>query len=163
MRLSTAGIKLLKSIEGLRLRPYHDQTGIRVYRWVDGATIGYGHLVKREEWPFACNGITESCADAVLQRDLAPFERTVNIAVDASLEQHQFDALVMLAYNIGAWAFASSSVVALIDNPKADTPYTSIEAAWKAWNKSRGKVNRGLINRRAAEWTLYTSGRELLT
>lgn len=31
-------------------------------------------------------------------------------------------------------------------------------ARGKAWNKSQGKVNAGLTNRRAAEWRIYTSG-----
>jgi len=158
MRLSNAGINLLKSIEQLRLLPYNDQTGARAYHWEPGVTIGYGHLVGRGYWPFVCNGIAECNANMLFYHDRMPFEKAINTAIEVELRQHQFDALVILAFNIGGYNAATSSVVKLINDPDAATPYPSLEAAWKAWNKSQGKVNRGLINRRAAEWTLYTTG-----
>lgn len=158
MRLSNAGTNLLKSIEKLRLYPYDDHNGVRVYQWVQGATIGYGHLLSRAEWPWVCNGIVESAALAMFRQDLAPRERLVDSAVSTPLAQHQFDALVIMAYNIGLEGFATSSLVKLLNDPNADTPYISPEHAWKAWNKQDGEFNQGLANRRAAEWTLFTTG-----
>ena len=64
----------------------------------------------------------------------------------------------MLAYNIGVSGFTNSSAVALINNPSASTPYSSVESAWKAWNRSQGLVSQGLINRRNAEWGVYSNG-----
>ena len=46
----------------------------------------------------------------------------------------------------------------MINDPSAPSTYPSLEDAWKAWNKSQGKVMRGLENRRASEWRIYTEG-----
>ena len=158
MNMSDAGINFLKSIEGLRLRPYDDQTGERIYEWCKGATIGYGHLISLEEWPWLCNGVLQHVADLMFEDDLAPFEDLVSRHLLTPVQPHQFDALVIFAYNIGAPRFAASSVAKLLRDPRAHTPYPSLEEAWRAWNKSQGKINQGLINRRAAEWRLFTTG-----
>ncbi|KKN86770.1 hypothetical protein LCGC14_0265650 [marine sediment metagenome] len=156
--LSEAGKGWLKDVEQLRLMPYDDQTGQEITQWVPGATIGYGHLIAQQEWPIYQNGITEEQADQVFEDDLVPFVNTVNRAINVPLEPHQLDAAVMLAYNIGVGGFSSSSAVKLINDPQAETPYSSLEDAWKAWNKSQGRVNQGLINRRSAEWEMFSKG-----
>lgn len=160
LALSGDGLKLLKDIEQLRLKPYDDQTGKEIHAWVAGATIGYGHLIKAAEWNLYKNGITEFTASTLFGLDLAPFVTAVRNGIASALEQHQFDALVMLAFNIGAGAngFAGSSVVKLINDPTAKTNYPNLEAAWKAWNKSQGKVMKGLENRRACEWAVFSQG-----
>jgi GH24 family phage-related lysozyme (muramidase) len=156
MNLSAPGVELLKGIEELRLLPYDDQTGKTITTWVKGATIGHGHLIPRAAWPGYVGGITEREADYLFLSDLAPFELAVFDAVWKPLSQHQFDACVILAFNIGAPAFRSSSALKLINNPRARTPYATLEAAWKAFNKSQGRVMKGLINRRNAEWKIFT-------
>lgn len=72
--------------------------------------------------------------------------------------QNEFDAMVLLTFNIGQQAFSDSSVLKLVNNPGATTAYTSLESAWKAWNSSQGVVNRGLTNRRQAKWNIYNKG-----
>lgn len=156
MVLGPDGIALLKAVETLRLKPYDDQTGLDISAWVAGATIGYGHLIAAGEWTTYKGGITEPQADALFAADLAPFEQVVRDSITVGLQQYQFDALVILAFNIGEAGFKSSSVVKLVNDPNAVTGYTSLESAWKAWNKSQGKVMKGLDNRRAAEWRIYT-------
>lgn len=160
LALSGDGLKLLKDIETLRLKPYDDQTGKEINAWVAGATVGYGHLIKAAEWNLYKNGITEFTASTLFGLDLTPFVTAVRSRITSSLEQHQFDALVMLAFNIGAGAngFAGSSVVKMINDPTAKTNYPNLEAAWKAWNKSQGKVLKGLENRRACEWVVFSQG-----
>ncbi len=158
-RMSEAGMNLLMSIEAFRSKPYDDQNGADISNWVKGATIGYGHLISQDEWgrqggTFK-NGITENQARELFEQDLAPFVDGVNEKVTADISQHQFDALVILAFNIGMGNFGSSSVLKLVNNPSAQTNYPTLEAAWKAWNKSQGKVMQGLINRRNAEWKIY--------
>lgn len=63
---------------------------------------------------------------------------------------------VILAVNIGQDGFRNSSVAKLVNELKAVTGPTNLEAAWKAWNKSQGKVMKGLTHRRACEWNHYT-------
>ena len=138
--------------------PYDDQTGEPITEWVKGATIGHGHLISESQWGQFQNGITEAQADALLSQDLSSAVSSVNDALTTNVNQQQFDALVILRYNIGSANFRSSSVLKMINNPSKKTSYPTAELAWKAWNKSQGKVNQGLINRRNAEWNIYSKG-----
>jgi len=52
-------------------------------------------------------------AQALFMQDLSPFVDGVNARITADLSQNQFDALVILAFNIGLGNFASSSVLKL--------------------------------------------------
>lgn len=153
---SDQGLKLLGAIEELRLKPYDDQTSKKVDNWTKGATIGYGHLIKQGEWDTYKNGISAEDAIILFRNDLSPFINIVRSNITIKLAQNQFDALVILAYNIGSTAFAGSSVVKLVNDPTIKTNYASLEDAWKAWNKSQGKVMQGLINRRECEWNVYS-------
>ncbi len=103
-------------------------------------------------------GITREQAEARFRDDLAPFVDKVNETITVGVSANEFDALVILAYNIGEIGFEGSSVAKRVNDPDAKTSYASLEDAWKAWNKSQGKVNRGLINRRAAEWDMCSKG-----
>lgn len=152
------GINLLKSIEELATTPYDDQTGKDITAWVEGATIGYGHLIAKSDWSKFKGGLTEAEALSLLKADLAPFVNNIRNKVKVSVTQHQFDAMVILAFNIGLAGFSSSSVLKMVNDPSATTSYTTLENAWKAWDKSQGKVSRGLKNRRQAEWNIYNKG-----
>lgn len=162
MKMNKRGVDLLKSVEEYRPHPYDDQTGEDIEVWVPGATVGYGHLIKESEWPDFCGrevGLSE--ADHIFAEDLSPFEFCVTFTIENSffrLSVCEFDALVMLAFNIGQSGFKSSSVVKLINDEHAITNYDTLEDAWMAWNKSQGKVMRGLVNRRSAEWQMYSNG-----
>lgn len=156
--LSPRGLQLLKDIEQFRARPYDDQTGKTITAWMPSATIGYGQLISRKDWHRFKNGITEPDALMLLTGALVSRERAVHRAILVPLQQHQFDALVLLVYNIGNGAFHRSSVVKMINDPRRATRYPTVETAWKAWNRSAGQVNQGLINRRACEWRIWKDG-----
>jgi GH24 family phage-related lysozyme (muramidase) len=158
LTMSPEAIALLQAIEVLRLKPYDDQTGQEITDWVAGATIGYGHLIDSAEWTTYASGIDEAQASALFKADAAPFERTVGDIITVGLQQHEFDALVLLAFNIGKTGFRNSSVARLVNQVDTTPGKTALEMAWKAWNKSQGKVSPGLVNRRAAEWRIYTIG-----
>ena len=148
----------MRSVEKLYLKPYNDQTGKATTVWVSGATIGYGHLIKNDEWKNYSKGISEADANSLFTADLNPFVAAVQESVVVKLAQYEFDALVIFAFNVGASAFKGSAVVKLVNDPKAITLYINLEAAWKAWNKSQGKVMSGLNNRRNCEWKIYADG-----
>lgn len=156
--MSEKGIALLKAIETLATKPYDDQTGEEIDHWVKGATIGYGHLILPDQWERYRDGISEAEATTLFEQDLQPFVDEVASSVKVELSQNQFDALVILTFNIGTGNFESSSVLKLVNDPNAHTAYAGLEQAWKAWNKSQGKVNQGLNNRRQAEWRIYSEG-----
>lgn len=153
---STRAIELLKSIESLATSPYDDQTGLDTDKWVKGATIGYGHLISQDEWSDYKDGITEAKALELFKQDLSPFVETIQNSVTAPITQNQFDAMVIFIFNIGRSAFTKSSALKLINDQSAESDYDSLEDAWKAWNKSQHQVNAGLINRRNAEWNIYS-------
>lgn len=156
-QMSEKGFVFLKETEELRLTPYDDQTGKSITNWVKGATIGYGYLISSDEWPKFQNGITKEQAEALFKKSIVPFEESVVDSIHVTLTANQFDALTLLVYNIGIGAFEDSSVVKLINNP--DDPrsnYPSLELAWEAFDKSQGKTDRGLVNRRKAEYEMYT-------
>lgn len=157
-KMSDQGVAWLKTVETLSLAVYDDQTGRPTATWVPGATIGYGHLVTSAQWPLYCHGICGAQADALFAQDLSPFEDLVARSARPGLQPNQFDALTILAYNIGSTAFSRSSVLKLVNDPAAPVAYPSLEAAWKAWDTSQGKVMAGLVRRRAAEWQIYSEG-----
>jgi lysozyme len=159
MSLGPEAVKLLKAVEELHLLPYDDQTSKDISAWVPGATIGYGHLISKTDWDAFKEGISEAAADTLLLTDLAPFEATVGASILVGLQQYEFDALVILAFNIGSNSFKGSSVAKLVNDPKAVAGYPNLEAAWKAWNKSQGQVMKGLDKRRHCEWRIYTAAR----
>src|SRR5690554_410989 len=158
LTFSVRGRSMLKRLEDVRLKPYDDQTGVVITQWCAGATIGIGHLIDQGDWQRFSTGITHQEAETLLAQDVAPYVREIRKAVTRRLSQSEFDALVIFAFNIGRRAFTGSSVVRLLNNPKASTGYTSLESAWKAWNQSQGKVMQGLNNRRATEWKLFNQG-----
>jgi len=140
---SQACIDLIKRFEGSRNKVYRCPAGV--------LTIGVGHT-----GPDVKAGAvwTDKQIDAALKADLDRFTVAVRSLIDdAPATQHQFDALVSLAFNIGTGAFARSSVLA----NHLKRRYPNAAAAFLLWNKGGGKVLPGLVARRAAEADLYLS------
>ena len=98
LRTSEAGIAFIKDKEGFAQTAYEDSLG-----WA----IGYGTRCEPGEYP---NGITEAEADALLRQHLAETESYIDSAMSSlgvTLNQHQYDALASLTYNIGVGWFHS--------------------------------------------------------
>ncbi len=150
MQTSAAGRAAIKQREGVVLTAYLDSVGI----W----TIGVGHTSAAGA-PKVSSGmkITAAEADEILSRDLAVFEAAVSSAVRVNLTQNEFDALVSLAFNIGAGAFKKST---LIKKLNAGDRMGAADQ-FLVWNK--GTVNgkkvaiKGLTTRRTAERKQFLS------
>lgn len=140
MQTSQRGRDAIAKREGVRLNAYRDSVGI----W----TIGVGHTAAAGH-PAPVRGmkISKAECDEILSRDLAKFEAAVDRAVTVSMAQHEFDALVSLAFNIGGGAFAKSSVVRRLNAGNR----RGAADAFRLWNKAGGKVLQGLVNRRESE------------
>lgn len=138
-RLSPDGLERLKVEEGFSEVPYYD---------FKGYSIGYGHLIKGLE---SFESITEEEAAALLASDVEWAEQAVSTSVHAPLTPNQFDALVLLAYNIGAGAFRSSTLVRLLNAGDFD----GAAAQFPRWINAGGRVNTALVSRRQRERALF--------
>jgi lysozyme len=79
--------------------------------------------------------------------DVAKFEGALKQCVTAPLHQYEYDAALLLSYNIGPTAFCKSTVVRRFNAGD----YAGACDAFLMWNKAGGKVVRGLQIRRERE------------
>ncbi len=142
MRLSRAGLALLKRFEGFRDHIYLDAVGL--------ATIGYGHRVlPHEAFP---DGIMQTEAENLLAADVLSAESAVTRLVKVSLTQGQFDALADFAYNLGAGKLAGSTLLAKLN---AGDFAGAMEQLLR-WDHAGATELAGLKARREAELALWT-------
>lgn len=139
-RLSINGLEKLKRFEGFRGKAYIPVPG-------DVPTIGYGFTkgVKMGDI------MTLGEAQERLIEELRPYENAVWEACTLEPNQNQFDAIVLLCYNIGIAGFKRSTVLKAHNRGDFD----AAARAFGLWNKSGGKVYAGLTKRRAEEAALY--------
>ena len=143
MKISAAGIELLKQFEGCRLTAYQDSVGV----W----TIGFGTTTGVKEG----QTISQVKAEEYLRFDLAIFEKAVTESLKVPVNQNQFDALVSFTYNVGVSAFRSSTLLNLI-NEKTDKKVVAAE--FSKWVKAGNQTLPGLVSRRKAESELFLKG-----
>lgn len=153
MKISEKGLALIKTFEGCRLTAYADVVGV--------PTIGYGHthtvtkadVVNKKT-------ITQQQADDLLKSDIAHFERGVeqlSRELGVVLKQHQFDALVSFAFNVGLGALKKSTLAKklyLLNQNDQQGIYAVADQLLR-WNKAGGKPLAGLTKRRNAERLLF--------
>ncbi|MGB6294935.1 MAG: glycoside hydrolase family protein [Rivularia sp. (in: cyanobacteria)] len=147
-KISDNGLKFIAEHEGMILNLYNDPA--------NHATIGVGHLVhydpingsEPEEFK---RGITKERAMEILRSDVITAEKTVNKLVKVPLNQNQFDALVSFVFNIGETQFASSTLLAKLNNQD----YQPVPNELNRWVHGGGKKLPGLIKRRRNEGNLF--------
>ncbi len=144
MKVNAAGLDLIKSFEGLRLKAYKCSAGVD--------TIGYGHTSAAGA-PVVKAGmkITAAEAEKILARDLGKYEQAVDKVVTVKPTPNQFSAMVSLCYNIGPGNFAGSSVVRRLNAGDVK----GAAEAFLLWNKVHGRALAGLTRRREAERKLF--------
>lgn len=133
MKLSSQGMDLLIAREGVRNNAYLDTAEPPVW------TIGVGHT-----GPEVHAGLywDDAKVREVFSHDVARFEEAVNNSVDVVLDQHQFDALVSFAFNVGIGAFKSSTMLRKINAKLFD----EVPAQFDRWN-----IPPSIITRRNGE------------
>ena len=141
---SAEGRALIQRFEGLSLTAYLCPAG----RW----TIGFGHT----EGVQPGDKITMAHADNLLKADLVAYGTAVDEALGAcEASQHEFDAMVSLAFNVGVNGFKGSTVLRL----HRQGNHQGAARAFGMWNKAtvNGVLQEvaGLTRRRAAETALY--------
>lgn len=97
---------------------------------------------------------TQAQADARLAADLARFGASVDSVVRVPLSPQQKAALVDFTFNVGAGAFAGSTLLRLLNAGD----YAGAAAQFEAWDLAAGKKMAGLVTRRARERDLFNTG-----
>jgi len=141
MKISIAGIEIVKKFEGLCLQAYLCPAGV----W----TIGYGSTQISDRSVTPKDVISKEIAEILLKNDLMGFEEIVNERINVTLNQNQFDALVSHTYNTGG----SDTLFELINSKASDFAIRNwIETRYTT---SKGILLPGLLKRRKEEAALY--------
>ena len=151
-KVDEEGLQLIKYWEQCSLLPYLDSAGIPTIGW--GSTFYEdGQRVTLGDPP-----LTQQRADALFIRILSGFERVVFEMVNSLINQHQYNAIVSLCYNIGIDDFSSSAILKRVNQSPNDFLIHHLFLAFnKAWNPKthRKEVLKGLTNRREMESKIY--------
>jgi lysozyme len=138
MAIAQSTLAFITKEEGARNRAYKDSKGL----W----TIGVGHLIKADEQHLITATLTDEQVEKLLRSDLKWCSEAVESSVKVPLQQHQFDALYSLCFNIGGTNFAKSTVVKKIN----ENDLKGAADAILMWNKPAV-----LQKRRERERTLF--------
>lgn len=138
-QINQAGLELIKSFEGYKDEAYLCPAGVWTIGWGTTRGVRQGQETTTGE------------AEGFLKRDLKIFEVQVSEMVKVSLTANQFSALVCFAYNCGAGALKSSTLLKKLNHED----YLGAAEEFLKWNKAGGKMLAGLTRRRVAERSLF--------
>jgi len=156
MRVSQAGIDLIKEFEGCHLEAYPDpKTG------GDPWTIGWGatgpDIYKGLVW-------TQEQADERLLKDIEAREAIVNQYVTVPLTQGMFNATVSILCNVGFGSSTRNGIIRLKSGEPSTLlaklnagDYEGAANEFGRWISPGSPVERGLKRRRAAEVKMFNS------
>lgn len=143
--LSASVLVMIAGVEQYRGTAYDDGVGVQ--------TIGFGTTqgvkVGDKTDPVRALGMLYRDANEIT-------EQIAQCVGDVPVHQHEADAFVSLAYNIGAGAFCRSTLVKKLKQKPPD--YEGACAEILRWDKAGGKVMAGLTKRRKQEYQLCVEG-----
>jgi lysozyme len=149
MKTSDFGLAIIEAFEGFpaRGKPYRCPAGV--------LTQGFGHTAAAGGEPLGGQW-TRAKARVVLRDDLSRvYEPAVRKALKREPTQGQFDAMVSLCFNIGAGAFARSSVVKYFNRGQHEQAAAAFGLWVKATVGGARKTFDGLVRRRSSEALAY--------
>jgi GH24 family phage-related lysozyme (muramidase) len=154
MKLSEAGLRLITSFEGYH-RKLADGSAAAYLCPANIPTIGWGTTFYPNGSPVRLGDVrSRALCDSYKENDVKKFSDAVNRLVKVPLTQSRVDALVSFAYNAGAYAFETSTLLRLL-NAK---DYAGAAGQFERWNKGNGgQVLAGLVRRRDAEEKMFRS------
>jgi lysozyme len=168
MKTSEAGLHLMHKFEGYKNKPYLCPAHIWSVGW---GTVLYQEQIRlpmirvegkevpmiRKEYPLRPEDNRVWSKEELVEifkNDLASFERAVlRLVPGCAGHQGRFDALVCLAYNIGAGNLQRSTIRMRANRGDLE----GAAEAFMMWTKGGGKVLPGLVKRRVAEKALFLS------
>jgi lysozyme len=144
MRLTEQGLDFLAAWEGgCQTRVYLDVAGY--------PTIGVGHLIIDGEDFVEGVEYDHDHLMGLFREDVRVYEAAASRHITASLERHQFDALVSFTFNLGESNFRRSTLLKRVNASDFD----DVPAQLLRWNKAGGREVRGLTRRREAEGAVF--------
>jgi len=151
MKTSEKALDLIKQFEGFKDFVYICPAGL--------PTIGYGHVIdpKLLALTKVSPRMTKEKAEQILKNDVKEAEDAINSSVKVNISQGQFDALISLIYNWGAYNFKISNGLRKLNagnyNEAADEFFGKVRGVVSV----NGKFSNGLYRRRQAELALWQS------
>ncbi len=147
LKLDEEGREFIKKHEAFSATAYRDQGGV----W----TIGYGFTYYPDGSPVTQgDSMTRSEANYYFDRLVREYEYAVHDAVEVSLSQSQYNALVSFCYNVGIEAFNNSSVLRHVNtDPLSD----KVKNSFFRCVYVKVRISKGLVYRRRKEVELYFS------
>lgn len=145
LTVSAAALVGIATWEGYRDDAYDDGVGVQTIGW--GTTAG----VKPGDRIDPTRALIKLHQDA--QRHAS--ELAVCIG-EVPLHQHEWDAYVGWAYNVGTGAACRSTLVRLLRQQPPD--YDGACRELLRWTRAGGREMRGLVKRREAEYRLCMGG-----
>lgn len=134
-------LEIIKKYEGFSSQAYKCPAGVWTVGWGHtGRDINKDTILTREE------------AELMLKKDVANLQEQILFLLDGKPSMNELDALTSLVYNIGLGAFKKSRLLKRI-NLKENEELIAKE--WIEFNKAGGKIQKGLLRRRAEEICLY--------
>lgn len=135
LAVSAAALVGIAVHEGYSDTPYLDTVGVQ--------TIGFGRTENIKQ-----NEVTTPQRELVsVLRDLEGRKAAIARCVTVPLYQHELDAYMSLAYNIGTGAFCGSTLLRKLNAGD----YAGACREILRWNRAGGRVVAGLTARRKAE------------
>lgn len=144
---------LISGSEGMKTDAYWDDTG---KLW----TIGKGSTTHPDGRPVKRGDkITPDQADQYMEhyvnKNLVP--KLEKIPTWGKMSENQKGALVSFGYNVGPNFYGSKGFETISKALSSEQTLGNVPGALKLYNKSGGKVLRGLVTRREAEGTLWNT------
>lgn len=149
--ISRKCIELVKEFEGFSPVPYLCPAGY----W----TIGYGEVLGREwkdEWKDL--RLTREAAEIRLRHKLIQYSLAILPLIKVPYHQYMLDALTSFSYNVGIFAFRSSTLRSKLNRRE----YYDAGEEFLKWVYAGGKKLKGLERRRIKERELFLEGVRLL-
>jgi lysozyme len=137
-------VELVKKYEGFRAVPYLCPAGY--------PTVGYGHVITKGEilqYP-----MSKEFAEQLLLQDLIKTEMLIRPMIKVDIHPYMLDALVSFSFNVGAYAFKSSTLRKKLNSGE----WYECAEQFLRWIYAGGKKLTGLIKRRQEERELFLEG-----
>jgi len=145
MHINERGIEIVKSFEGLALKPYLCPASV----W----TVGHGATRGSDGRPIDpdMEPISEIEAETLLIRDLETSEGWVRRLIKTALTENQYSALTSFTFNVGAGALQRSTLRMKLNRGEVQ----GAADEFPKWRIAGGRILAGLVRRRAVERSLF--------